>query len=224
MRMIYERQYPNSKELRLQCCVLCCVAIKTTSLPLSLSILTYFVSHVPIRLFLKKKSAFQNMFYKSASLLYTLRELADFPHCFFFQVCFREIIFCTYACRVKRELGVANSLCFLLVMKMGSTRVNLFMEKNRLMCICVQREIYQMWQHFAECGIALCTTRNINVRFFSLKICAYLYPYAKYTSRADIQNVLIEYMSGGEILCEKVKLSLHLRDFEDLACYLLFFW
>lgn len=111
----------------------------------------------------EEKLAFHNRLYKSTFILYTQRELADFPHCFFPQLCFREIILCTYACSVKGELWVANSLCFLLVMKMGGTRVNLFMEKNRLMCICVQREIYQMWQHFAECGIALRTTCN-NVR------------------------------------------------------------
>lgn len=88
--------------------------------------------------------------------------------------------------------------------------------------MCTERYIYQMWQHFAECGIALCTTHNINVRFFNLKICAYLYPYAKYTSRADIQNILIEYMSGGGgNLCEMVNLSLHLRGFDDLARYLI---
>lgn len=51
-----------------------------------------------------------------------------------------------------------------------------------------------------------------------------MYPYAKYTSRADIQNILIEYMFGGKNMCEKVKLSLHLRGFDDLACYLLYFF
>lgn len=52
-------------------------------------------------------------------------------------------------------MWVVYGLCFPLLVNMGSTRMNLWGRVDSFLCIRVQRDVYQMWQHLAECGIAL---------------------------------------------------------------------
>lgn len=86
-------------------------------------------------------------------------------------------IACTYACLWQGRGEICGwfmvSTSYSLVKREG-TRVNLFMGKSRrLLCIHVQRVVYQVWQHFAECGIALPMYKKI-IRMWDSYRCVHI--------------------------------------------------